>query len=182
MKKIIVISGIGIAFVAAGIIGFRFYTKSFSPQGVSEFEEADRKLRITYSRPFKRERKIFGELVPYNKVWRTGANEATSFETNIDLKIEGKLLPAGTYSIFTVPGEESWQVIFNKEVGQWGIDVFSGEANRDDSMDVLTIEVQPIQTQHVFEQFTIDFEHVAHEIEMVLIWDQTLVVVPIKPA
>lgn len=180
MKKVVVVSGIAIALIAAGIIGFRFYTKSFSPQDTIVFEEEDRKISVTYSRPSKRGRTIFGGLVPYDNVWRTGANEATIFETNHDLQVDGNLLPAGTYSLFTVPGKDTWQVIFNKEYGQWGLDIFSGEANRDPGMDELSIEIQPILTQHTFEQFTIDFEHVDHEIEMVLIWDQTLVVVPIK--
>lgn len=180
MRKIIVISGVIIAIITAALVSFRFYTKSFSPQDSSEFEEEGNKIKVIYSRPYKRQREIFGSLVPYGKVWRTGANEATTFETTMDIKVGGKLLSAGTYTLFTIPEEDSWSIIFNKEVGQWGVDPFSGEANRDETLDVLKVEVQPIKSQHVFEQFTINFEHVAHELDMILMWDQTLVVVPLS--
>lgn len=179
MRKIIVISGIIIAIVIIGIVGLRFYTKSFSPQEVSKFEEEGNNIRVTYSRPFKKDRKIFGELVPYDKVWRTGANEATIFETASDIKLGKQILAAGSYSLFTIPGKDTWKIIFNKEIGQWGVGFLSGEANRNPELDVLTIEAQPITTQHTFEQFTINFDHVEHELDMIIMWDQTLVVVPI---
>ena len=180
MRKVIILSGIIIAIVVFAIVGFMFYTKSFSPKGVTAFNEEENEITVTYSRPFKREREIFGELVPFDKVWRTGANEATVFKTLKDIKIDDSVLPSGSYSIFTIPGEESWKVIFNKETGQWGINPFSGLANRDPEQDVLEIEVHAIQTQDTFEQFTINFDHVGNEIDMVLMWDQTLVVVPIN--
>jgi hypothetical protein len=71
-------------------------------------------------------RKIWGDLVPFNKVWRAGANEATQIQTDKDIIIEGKKLPAGKYSIYTIPGEKKWQIIFNSETGQWGVE-WSGE-------------------------------------------------------
>jgi len=77
-------------------------------------------ITVNYSQPSVRERKIWGDLVPYNKVWRTGANEATTFETTKDIKVEGVLLPAGKYALFTIPGENEWTIIFNKTASQWG--------------------------------------------------------------
>src|ERR1043165_8960928 len=87
-------------------------------------------ITINYSSPAVKGRKIWGELVPYGKVWRAGANQATTFETDKAIKIEGKELPAGKYSLFAQPGENEWQLIFNSETGQWGIKR-TGEANFD---------------------------------------------------
>ncbi len=118
-------------------------------------------------------------LVPYGKVWRTGANEATVFETNRDLKIKDMTLKAGTYSFWTIPGEQNWTIIFNSEYGQWGVD-FNGVANRDPKNDVLTVEV-PVKTQDKeFEQFTILVEKMSEEMEIILLWDKTVVPIPIS--
>ncbi len=77
-------------------------------------------VTISYSQPSVKGRKVWGELVPYNKVWRTGANEATTLETTKNIYVEGVLLPAGKYALFTIPGEEDWTIIFNKVSTQWG--------------------------------------------------------------
>jgi len=181
MKKLIVVAGIVIALLALGFMGLRIYTKQFSPQDTAEFKNENVEIKVKYSRPYKKGREIFGELVPYEETWRTGANEATEFTTSEDLLIKGKALPAGSYSIFTIPTEDSWEVVFNSETGQWGID-FSGKANKDDQKDVLKVKVTPVDTPDVFEQFTISFEQMGEEIEMILMWDQTLIVVPITLA
>lgn len=178
MRKLIVAGGIIVAVIIVGMVGLRFYTKSFSPQDKAVFEGEKTQLSVSYSRPYKKEREIFGDLVPYNQVWRTGANEATTFTTSRDLMIGNKLLKAGSYSLFTIPRSNNWTVIFNNEVGQWGIVPFSGEANRDPQQDALTIDVATIKTPDLFEQFTITFEQMGQEIEMILMWDHTLIVVP----
>jgi hypothetical protein len=134
-------------------------------------------VNVFYNRPYKKGRKIFGGLVPYNKVWRTGANEATTFETNKALNFDGKILQPGKYSLWTIPKENTWTIIFNSQYGQWGIN-FEGEANRDPSNDILQIEATAVQQNREFEQFTISFEKSGGEAEMVLIWDKTLVAVP----
>ncbi len=152
-------------------------TKSLSPEDEVVFEQRDLHIRVFYNRPYKKGRVIFGGLVPYDTVWRTGANEATTFETNKNLKIEGKTLPAGKYSLWTIPRPESWVVIFNSEYGQWGINP-KGEANRDPQRDVLAINAAAVKLDQVFEQFTIAFEKTGEDAEMVLIWDKTLVSVP----
>lgn len=166
------------AIVIIGMVGMRFYTKSFSPQDKAVFEGENASLTVAYSRPYKKGRQIFGDLVPYDEVWRTGANEATVFTTNKDLMIGNKLLKAGSYSLFTIPRANRWTIIFNNEVGQWGLDPFSGEVNRDPEQDALTLDVATIKTPDLFEQFTITFEQMGEEIEMILMWDHTLIVVP----
>ncbi len=77
-------------------------------------------ITISYNQPSVKGRKVWGELVPYTKVWRTGANEATTIETTKNIYVEGILLPAGKYALFTIPGEEDWTIIFNKVSAQWG--------------------------------------------------------------
>ncbi|MCG8388596.1 MAG: DUF2911 domain-containing protein [Cytophagales bacterium] len=178
MRKLITIGGISVALLAIAAIGMRFYTKSFSPAGTAQYEKDDLQLWVDYCRPYKRDREIFGGLIAYNEVWRTGANEATTFHTNKPLMIGGKRLEPGSYSLFTVPGQDAWSVIFNSETGQWGVKLFSGEANRSAENDILSVEVRSIKTNGTFEQFTIAFEEMSDEIDMVLMWDQTLVVVP----
>ena len=181
MKKFLIFSVIGIIVIVAlmAVIGYMntIKTKSFSPEGEVVFTKDDLKLKVLYNRPYKKGREIFGSLVPYDKVWRTGANEATIFETNKDLSIEGKKLKAGKYTLWTIPGQESWTIIFNSEYGQWGINS-KAEANRDPARDVLSVNVLTLQQDQEFEQFTISFEKTGEDAEMVLIWDKTLVAMP----
>jgi hypothetical protein len=181
MKKFIIVAGVAVALLI--ILGFvaKFFVKqhdkSFSPEEEVTYTSGDLTIRVFYNRPFKKDREIFGKLVPYDQVWRTGANEATTFETNKDLLIEGRTLKKGKYSLWTIPGEVWWKVIFNSEHGQWGIGS-DGMANRNAKNDVLETDVFAVQQDRVFEQFTISFEKVGEDAEMVLIWDKTLVAVP----
>lgn len=181
MKKFLIVAGVAVALLI--ILGFvaKFFVKqhdkSFSPEEEVTYVSGNLSIRVVYNRPYKKGREIFGALVPYDKVWRTGANEATTFQTNMDLHIEGNTLKKGKYSLWTIPGEENWKIIFNSEYGQWGIGS-DGDANRDPKKDVLTVDVHAVQQDRVFEQFTISFEKVAEDAEMVLIWDKTLVAMP----
>lgn len=181
MKKLLIFTVIGIVVVVAvlAIIGYMdtLKTKSFSPEGEAVFTHNNLTVKVFYNRPYKKGREIFGGLVPLDEVWRTGANEATTFETNKDLIIEGNTLKAGKYTLWTIPREDSWTIIFNSEYGQWGINS-KGEANRDPSRDVLKVDVLSVQQNQVFEQFTIAFEKTGEDAEMVLMWDKTLVSVP----
>lgn len=181
MRKFFIFSLIGIAVIAAivAFIGFMQLknTKSFSPEEEVIFEQGDLTIKVFYNRPSKKGREIFGGLVPYNEVWRTGANEATTFETNQDLIIEGKTLKAGKYSLWTTPRETNWTIIFNSEHGQWGLNS-KGEPNRNPQLDVLSVDVHAVKQDQIFEQFTIAFEKTGEEAEMVLMWDKTLVSVP----
>jgi hypothetical protein len=181
MKKFIIVAGVAVALLI--ILGFvakffvRQHDKSFSPEEEVTYTSGDLTIRVFYNRPFKKDRDIFGRLVPYGEVWRTGANEATTFETNKDLLIEGRTLRKGKYSLWSIPGENRWKIIFNSEHGQWGIGS-DGAANRNAQKDVLETDVFAVQQDRVFEQFTISFEKVGEDAEMVLIWDKTLVAVP----
>jgi hypothetical protein len=183
MKKFVIFSLIGAAIIGILVVVIGYVqlkkTKSFSPEDEVVYTQGDLTLKVFYNRPSKKGRVIFGDLVPYDKVWRTGANEATTFETNKDLTIEGKKLKAGKYSLWTIPRPDRWTVIFNSEHGQWGINS-KGEANRVTEKDVLTVDATAVEQDRVFEQFTISFEKSGEDIEMVLAWDKTLVSIPVS--
>jgi uncharacterized damage-inducible protein DinB len=108
-------------------------------------------ITINYNAPSVKGRQIWGALVPYDKVWRAGANKTTTLETDKDLTIEGKTLVSGKYSIFAIPNEKEWKIIFNSEVGQWGIKR-GGDANRDEAKDVLTVAVKPAKSAAMTEK------------------------------
>lgn len=97
-------------------------------------------VHISYSRPGVKGRNIWGDLVPYNKVWRAGANEATKISFSTDVTVEGKKLSAGSYSFFAIPAENEWTLIFNKTADQWGAFEYN------ESQDALRIKVKPEKT------------------------------------
>ena len=99
-------------------------------------------VNVSYSRPGVKNRKIWGELVPYNKVWRAGADEATKITFSTDVLIEGKKLPAGAYGFFAIPGENEWTLIFNKIADQWGAFTYN------ESEDALRIKVKPVSNSN----------------------------------
>jgi hypothetical protein len=120
-------------------------TKRKSKNGKVEGAIDGVNVTVEYGRPKVKERQIWGGLVPFDKVWRTGADEATTFAISKDIKVEGKDLAAGTYSLFTIPGKDEWTIIFNKVAKQWG-------AYRYDSgQDALRVKVKPAATDHVEE-------------------------------
>jgi len=132
-------------------------------------------VRITYGRPQVKGREIFGGLVSYDEVWRTGANEATTFSVSSDVTIEGEPLSAGTYSLYTIPGPEAWTIIFNNVADQWG-------TNYDDSEDALRVEVTP-ESASAREMMTFLFEEVtAEQGTCVLHWAETRVPFEIQVA
>lgn len=158
---------------------FRYTTKAYSPESTVIYQKKGLNMEVFYNRPTKKGRKIFGNLVPYNEVWRTGANEATTFSTNQDLYIDGSLLPAGKYSLWTIPKEGSWKVMFNSKMYPWGINL-KEQASRDPNFDALVIEVGVEKTTLPIEQFSIFFDEAEDFIYMNLAWDSTIVKVPIK--
>jgi hypothetical protein len=89
--------------------------------------------------------------VPYDQVWRAGANEATIFETTKDIKVEGKAVPAGKYSLYAIPGKTEWTIIINSETGQWGIKR-TGETTRDPAKDVAVVKVKPMKSKSLNER------------------------------
>ncbi len=126
-------------------------------------------VKVTYGRPHKKGREIFGELVPYGKVWRTGANEATEITFTNDVLINGKRLKAGTYTIFTIPEKDKWTVIFNSDLGQWGAYNYNPDKN------VLEIEAEVSELDITYEPFTIEFQLQDDEAELIMMWDKTKV-------
>ena len=182
MKKFLLLSGLLIALAGGAAVFYAFkQTKSHSPETTAEYKEKGLRVSVFYNRPYKKGRVIFGGLVPYGKTWRTGANEATVFRTSKDLVIDNKILPAGSYSLWTVPNEQSWSVVFNSAIPNWGIDVMkNGEAARDSLTDVIVVDAPVVITQKEFEQFTISIEKADDILELVLAWDKTLVAVPLQ--
>ncbi|RKS45099.1 Protein of unknown function (DUF2911) [Gillisia mitskevichiae] len=168
-----------IAVVIAGVLLWRYSTKALSPEDSSLFSEDSLKMEVVYNRPYKKGREIFGQLVPYNEVWRTGANEATTFSTNRDILIDGSLLQSGTYTLWTIPNKESWKVIFNSKMYPWGINL-EKKASRDPSFDVLVLETPVIKMKDTLEQFSIYFEKANDLVLFNLAWDDVKISIPIK--
>jgi len=108
-------------------------------------------ITVEYGRPSVRGRKIMGELVPYGKVWRTGADEATTLTTDKDLQIGGTSVPAGKYTVYTLPGQNDWQLIVNKQTGQWGTEY-------DQKQDLGSIPLKKAATAGPVEQLTISID------------------------
>jgi hypothetical protein len=130
-------------------------TKKSSPEKNVTFSKGEMKLDLFYCSPSKKGREIFGDLVPYNEVWRTGANEASTFTTNKDLMIAGQPLPAGKYTLWTIPNETSWEVIFNNKMYGWGVKLTDQKASRDPEGDVLVVEGKVSNSLNVVEDFSI---------------------------
>lgn len=169
------------SLAALALIGFQVMksnTKKASPEGTVAYEQNGLKVDVFYNRPGKKGREIFGGLVPYNEVWRTGANEATTFATNQDLSIGGQTLPAGKYTLWTIPGASEWKVIFNKEMYGWGVD-FDQKAQRKPESDALQVSIVPETLPDVMEMFTISVED-SPAPTLVLAWDRTRVAVPLR--
>ena len=132
----------------------------------------DTYVKIVYSSPRKRGRTIFGGLVPFGEIWRTGANEATEMTVTSDITFGPQRLDAGTYSIFTVPGDERWTVIVNANLGQWGAYDYDAAA------DLFRFDVAAARTDKVHEAFTISVQS-GEDPAVRLVWDETEVVIPI---
>ena len=109
-------------------------------------------ITIVYSQPGVKGRKVFGELVPYGKIWRTGANEATTVEVSRDCKVGGGFLKAGKYALFTIPGADEWTIIFNSVPDQWGAYKY------DESKDALRFKVKPEQGKELAERLEFDIQ------------------------
>ncbi len=145
-----------------------------SPASFATLRYKDTYAKITYCQPRKRSREIFGGLVPYGQVWRTGANEATEITLTKDVFINGMMISAGTYSIFTIPDKEKWVIILNKELGLWG------SYNYNYKNDLLRFEV-PVQSDTTFsEAFTIRFDQRNNVADLLLLWDKTKISIPVQ--
>jgi hypothetical protein len=146
-----------------------------SPTSIVSVRYKDTYVKITYCQPRKRGRDIFGKLVPYGEVWRTGANEATEITLTKDIFINGTLLVAGTYSLFTIPEKDKWIIILNKDLGLWGA------YNYNYKLDVLRFERPTMLTgNEVIEAFTIQFDQHNSVADLLLLWDTTKISIPIQ--
>ena len=129
--------------------------------------------RVIYSRPQKGGREIFGKLIPYGKVWRVGANEATEIKLYQDIELAGKKVAAGTYSLFAIPGEKEWTIILNNDLDQWGAYSYKAEN------DVVRVVAPATNLNDAVENFTIQFNKKGEKGgEMKLAWDKMVVTVP----
>ncbi|MEM6846031.1 MAG: DUF2911 domain-containing protein [Bacteroidota bacterium] len=136
-----------------------------SPMSVAAMKQGDTYVKIVYCQPHKRDRPVFGGLVPYGEVWRLGANEATEITLTEDLTVGGKKLAAGTYSMYAIPEKDKWTVIFNSALGEWG------HFNYDEEKDVLRVEAPTSKAEETYEPFTIMFNEAGTEI--IMIWEDT---------
>lgn len=153
-------------------------TKKHSPEKTVAYTQGDLTIDVFYCSPAKKDRVIFGDLVPYDEVWRTGANEATTFSTNKDLTINGKTLPAGEYTLWTIPKEGTWDVIFNDKMYGWGV-TLTMKTSRDPDHDVLVVSAAVSKSLVPQENFSINVtETTPNTSVMMLAWDD--VVVPVK--
>ncbi len=181
MKKFL--KWFGIVIVALVILGaaafqvMKHNTKKNSPERVTRYQENGYDIEIVYSAPFKKNRTVFGELVPYGEVWRTGANEATTFTTGTDLIIDGQTLPKGKYTLWTIPNERTWDVIFNSGSYGWGIGM-GGQSPRKPELDVVKLTAPVQRNFKVMEQFFIDVD--GDPLLMKIGWDFTRVDVPLS--
>lgn len=124
-------------------------------------------IKTDYSSPRMKGRKIFGDLVPYGKVWRTGANEATTFVTSSDVVVGGKAVPAGSYTLFTVPGADKWTLIINKKTGEWGIPY------KYESDELARIDMKVSKAPSPVENFTINYEKSGSGCTLQIEWETT---------
>ncbi|GAB4024109.1 DUF2911 domain-containing protein [Spirosoma koreense] len=134
-------------------------------------------VRVTYSRPAKNGREVFGKLLPYGKVWRVGANEATEIKFLTDATVQGKKVKAGVYSLYAIPTETEWTIILNTDLDQWGAYSY------DQKLDVLRVTAPVKKTDEPVENLTIQFRKAGDNVKesiMMIAWDNTLVEVPVS--
>jgi len=146
-----------------------------SPPGQASFSFDDqKKVTIDYSRPSARGRKVMGELVPYGKVWRTGANSATTLTTDTNLTIGGASVPSGQYTLYTLPSENGWKLIINKQTKQWGTEYHQEQ-------DLARVDMQVGKTKAPVEQFTISFQRTGGDsAKLILEWENTSASVDVR--
>ncbi|MGZ4816448.1 MAG: DUF2911 domain-containing protein [Terriglobales bacterium] len=181
MRKITIIVLPFLLLAAVLLYAQQDKSKRPSPPGTATVSFPDgKKITVDYSRPKINDpktgqpRKIFGGLVPYDKEWRTGANEATTFVTDANVKVGDVSVPAGQYTLYTIPGENEWTIIINKQTGQWGT-VYQQD------QDLGRTKVSAEKTSSPVQQFTISFDPAnGKSTKMNLEWENTKVSVPVE--
>lgn len=165
-----------IAFTLFGILNSTAQTRiRQSPKMVVSGKINGANVTITYGSPSVKGRKIWGDLVPYNKIWRAGANEATQIETDKDLIVEGKKLVAGKYTLYTIPGEKVWQIIISSQIGQWGIER-TGETTRNPEKDVISVYVNAVFSSNFEEMLVYEI----NESGLIIKWEKLQIPISIQ--
>ena len=171
MKKLIAGSMICLALYSADAQPIK--TPAPSPTQTVKQDFGISSVELIYSRPGMKGRKIFGDLVPYGKVWRTGANQATRIKFADDVTIGGQAIKAGEYALFTIPNEKECNIIINKGSANWGTDYKQAD-------DIARVKVKSMKLEQPVESFTMQFANVkANTAELQIMWDKTAVAVPI---
>ena len=178
MKNVLKIIGV----LVLAFIGYVAYMvlNPVSPKETVSYSSEISNLEVVYSRPYKKDRLIFGSeedgaLVPFGKYWRTGANAATTFETSSEILFNREPLKAGKYALFTFPYEDKWTVSLSSES-----DVFFAISQPDPKLDVLKTEVPIEKLDKPLEQFTIEFSKDSTLVKMNLMWDRISVSIPLE--
>ena len=159
--------------------GYGIFINPTSPKGNVLFKNENVKIEISYSRPYKNNRLIFGEadkeaLVPFGKYWRLGANFATSIEINKNISFAGRLVNKGSYRLYAVPFKKNWKLVMNSESGVFGF------SEPDYSKDIMAINLPVNILNDKLEQFTIDFVEFDSILNLRMRWDDTEVLSPIS--
>ena len=168
---------LALLFIAAAFTAYSQELKlpALSPTARISQDFSTSVIDVTYSRPSMRGRRIFGEVVAYDEVWRTGANAATKIKFGEDVTVGGQQVKAGEYALYTIPGEDSWEVILNKGTGNWG------SAGYDKAADVARFNIRAKRTAHTVETFTIEITNISlASCRLELSWENTLISIPVK--
>ena len=164
------------ALLSCSLLGFsQFNVPIASPKQKVEQQFSMTKISVEYGRPGVKGRKVFGELVPFGKVWRAGANSATkvTFEQNVEFG--GKEVKAGSYALFVIPMEKEWKVMLNKDANQWGAYTYDEKLN----VAEFTVPVQKMADKQEWFEIAVNPVDI-HSAEMLIKWDMTKVAIPIK--
>lgn len=171
MRKLAIVCGslaLVLAVASSPLRGQQDKSKRPSPPATAQCALAGGKtVTIDYSSPRKKGRNVFPDVVPYGKVWRTGANEATTFIATGDVMVGSAHVPAGNYTLFTLPGKDKWTLIISKKTGEWGTD-YPGEKE-----DLARVEMKAGTASTPVENFTISFEKAGNGCNLKLAWDTT---------
>ena len=168
MKKNLAIAVIALFALTTFVSAQQDKSKRPSPPASAQCKFSDGKtVNVDYSSPRVKGRKIFGELVPNGQVWRTGANEATTFVADTNLSVGGTNVPAGSYTIFTVPNADKWSLVISKKTGEWGTD-YAGEKE-----DLARVPMSVSKTSAPVENFTISFDQKGSSCTLNLDWENT---------
>ncbi len=180
LKRFIIL----LIIAAVGVSAYSYLNdglqKRKSPKKNVAFKVDDLKLNVFYNRPSKRNRQVFGALVPYDKVWRTGANEATTFQTNKALNIDSTVLKPGKYTLWTIPNDTAWSIIFNAKQYAWGVDHETLKPMREPEFDVVNYTAPVEHLNTVVEQFTIAFDNSTDQLFMTMAWDNVRIKIPLR--